>query len=332
MKKLFLLLLSVVAFVSCKKEATALIKPTATGRPYEVMVVMNEEPWKGSTGRALKDVLEAEIEGLPQSEAFSHVSNVSVANFSNSLKYFRNIIYVDIDAIKYQTVKMKFTRDENANEQMIISIHAPSQKAFIDYCKEHGDRIRGLIQRGEIKRHVAKLTKKHSPVIERKVDSIFNCQLFATSEINRFKIRENFIWASTPDMTQNIIMYSFPYEGPHVFNRAYMFAKRDSVVGEHIPGYVPGSYMRTDTIITNVKDIAVKGNYACEMRGLWATKGAFMGGPFVSHARVDTINNVVIVAEGFVMEFEKQNRTMMRNLEATLYTLNLPKADKTEAE
>ena len=64
-----------------------------------------------------------------------------------------------------------------------------------------------------------------------------------------------------------------------------------------------------------------------EARGLWQMHNDAMGGPFVSHSRVDTINNRVIVVEGFVYAPEKMKRTMIRRLEAALYTLKLPSAE-----
>jgi len=50
-----------------------------------------------------------------------------------------------------------------------------------------------------------------------------------------------------------------------------------------------------------------------------------MGGPFVSHSRLDEKNNRVIVVEGFVYAPDKMKRTMLRRLEAALYTLEIAK-------
>ena len=61
-----------------------------------------------------------------------------------------------------------------------------------------------------------------------------------------------------------------------------------------------------------------------ETRGLWKMEHDAMGGPFVSHSRVDTLNNRVVVAEGFVYAPEKMKRGLIRRLEAALYTLCLP--------
>ena len=49
-----------------------------------------------------------------------------------------------------------------------------------------------------------------------------------------------------------------------------------------------------------------------------------MGGPFVSHSRVDTETNRVVVVEGFVYAPEKLKRGLIRRLEGSLYTLLLP--------
>ncbi|MCF0183865.1 MAG: DUF4837 family protein [Bacteroidaceae bacterium] len=322
------LLLSLLFFVSCQNNP--MVKPSASGRPYEVLVVMDEEPWKGPTGQALVAVLTGDIAGLPQSESFASVSNVSVANFTNALKYFRNIIYVDIDGSIYSRVKMTFTRNENASGQYIITIHAPSQKAFIEWCEEKGDGIKALIHRGELNRMADQLKRKYSGKTYDMVKETFDCRLYVPVDLSCFKQGENFVWTSTPGNQMNICVYSYPYEGPQTFNKAYCLAKRDSIMGANIPGGREGSCMGTDTLSVDVTDIVVRGGYACEARGLWKMTKEFLGGPFVSHSRVDTINNRVIVAEGFVMEFDKLNRTMMRTLEAALYTLDLPAAAKEE--
>ena len=92
----------------------------------------------------------------------------------------------------------------------------------------------------------------------------------------------------------------------------------------NIPGAQEGMYMSTDSVTVDVTPINVQGQYALEARGLWRMKGDFMGGPFVSHTRVDTINNRVVTAEVFVYSPNKLKRNLMRMLEASLYTLKLP--------
>ena len=100
--------------------------------------------------------------------------------------------------------------------------------------------------------------------------------------------------------------------------------ERDSVMKANIPGEREGMYMATDSMFVDVEDIVVKGEYAQEARGLWEMEGDMMGGPFVSHARVDRANGRVVVVEAFIYSPDKLKRNLMRQMEASLYTLRLP--------
>lgn len=92
----------------------------------------------------------------------------------------------------------------------------------------------------------------------------------------------------------------------------------------NIPGAKDGMYMATDTMTVETKALNVQGEYALEARGLWRMKGDFMGGPFVSHTRLDKANNRVITAEIFIYSPDKLKRNLVRLMEASLYTLRLP--------
>ena len=70
--------------------------------------------------------------------------------------------------------------------------------------------------------------------------------------------------------------------------------------------------------------ITLNGKYCGVMRGLWRMQGDMMGGPFVSHTRLDEKNHRVVVAEGFVYAPETDKRNFMRRIEAALFTLRLP--------
>ena len=277
-----------------------LTKPTSSGRPYEVLVVVDDQLWQRPAGRALFDVLDTDVPGLPQPERSFRISQTTQKRFSQVLNIFRTIIKVDIDPTQYTQTKMKFTRDVYARPQVVLTIQSPNEKDFAAFVKKNSRSIIDFL--------------------------IFKCQLWAPAEIKSYKKGKDFFWASsnTASGLVNICMYSYPYEGPRTFNKQYVLAKRDSVMKANIPGTEPRMYMATDTLCTSVKPITVKGEYAMETRGLWKMEHDAMGGPFVSHSRVDTLNNRVVVAEGFVYAPEKMKRGLIRRLEAALYTLCLP--------
>jgi len=96
------------------------------------------------------------------------------------------------------------------------------------------------------------------------------------------------------------------------------------VMKANIPGFKEGVYMSTDSLLTDVRPINVQNSYTMEARGLWRMKGDFMGGPYVSHTRLDEKNQRIITAEIFVYSPDKMKRNLVRQMEASLYTLKLP--------
>jgi hypothetical protein len=58
-----------------------------------------------------------------------------------------------------------------------------------------------------------------------------------------------------------------------------------------------------------------------ELRGLWKTNNNTMGGPFISHTRVNSKNGRVYYIEGFTFSPGREQREIIRRLEASLYTL-----------
>ena len=131
-------------------------------------------------------------------------------------------------------------------------------------------------------------------------------------------------WSNAATGDQNFVIYSYPYTDKDTFTKEYFVHKRDSVMKVNIPGAGEGMYMETDSLMTDVRPINVQGEYALEARGLWRVKGDFMGGPYVSHVRLDKANRRIIVSEIFVYSPDKMKRNLVRQMEASLYTLRLP--------
>ncbi|MBR6141518.1 MAG: DUF4837 family protein [Bacteroidaceae bacterium] len=308
---------------SCTKEQ---IFPQASGRPYEVLVVLDEQTWNAPAGRALFDILDTDVPCLPQSERSFHITQIEPKDLNANFSIFRNIIQVNIDKTQYSRTGMRFMRNKFAMDQIVLTINSPSLEDFRQFCIDHKQEVIDFLTRTEMNRLIKELEKKYSKVTYDLAWQIFTCRFHAPKELTAYKKGEQFFWTSnnTASGLENICMYSYPYEGPETFNREYMMAKRDSVMKANLPGEKPGMYMKTDSLCTIVKPIVVHKRYAMEMRGLWYMEHDAMGGPFVSHSSVDTETNRVIVVEGFVYAPEKMKRGLIRRLEGSLYTLQLP--------
>jgi hypothetical protein len=305
--------------------------PSSSGRAYEILVVVKPAVWNASAGRTLNNILKTDVPGLPQSESSFKVMYTSPDGFDSTLKLIRNIIIVDIQDI-YTKGSFKVAKDVYSYPQTILTIQAPDEVTFQEFIQQNEKQIINLFNRVEMNRQMTILENKHSDYISSVVDSMFACEVWLPSELASFKRGQDFFWSSTNTATanRNFVIYSYPYTDRNTFSKEYFVTKRDSVMKANIPGARAGMYMATDSVTVEVQPIDVQGQYAFEVRGLWRMKGDFMGGPFVSHSRVDTINNRVITAEIFVYSPDKMKRNLVRTLEASLYTLKLPAAQPAE--
>ena len=334
MKKIVFSFIIVLALLMISCEGTHLATPQASGRPYEVLVVMDKQSWEAPEGRALFNVLDTDIPGLPQPERSFHISQVAPKDMNRTLSIFRNIIEVDIDPTQYTRTRMKFVRNVYAKDQVILRIRSGSKEDFTQYVSEHGQDIIDFFTKMEMNRLCRDLSKKYSKLTYDLAKEIFGCELRAPEELKNYKRGKDFFWTTNNTATGmvSIMMYSYPYEGPETFNKRYILHKRDSVMCVNMPGSDPDMFVQTDTAFTSVRPIVVHHKYAMEARGLWYMRNDGMGGPFVSHSRVDTENNRVIVIEGFVFAPEKMKRGLMRRMEGSLYMLLLPEEQQSEIE
>ena len=316
-KHLFYLSLALVAiaFSACSGGKKGVFGATSSGRAYEILVVVDPAMWERPAGRALYDVLDTDVPGLPQSERSFRMMYTSPANYDATLKLIRNIIIADVQDI-YTQPKFKYAKDVYASPQTILT-------TIIDF-----------FTRAEMNRQIAQLERKHNDYVSTKVKSMFDCDVWVPAELSSTKQGENFFWAGTNAATadQNFVIYSFPYRDKNTFTKEYFVQMRDSVMKANIPGAKEGMYMATDTLMTDVRPLNIQGEYALEARGLWRMKGDFMGGPYVSHMRLDPVNQRIIVVEAFIYSPDKLKRNLMRQMEASLYTLRVPGDKQTDAE
>ena len=312
------------------KSKKKLLMPNASGLPYEMLVVMGDDQWERPLGRAVFNVLDTDVPGLPQSERSFRITRINPSAFdSNMFRIMRNVIQVDIQNI-YTQPKFKFARNVYSYPQMVMTLQAPDEASLAAYINENAQSILDFFTKAEMNREIDNLREEHNPEVSRLAKEILGVDVWVPWEVNKFKKGKDFLWASTntgkKDMS--IVLYSYPYTDKNTFTLEYFLNKRDSVMKVNIPGGPEGSYMTTQRDYVYVKDATVQGKYAQVARGLWRVQGDRMGGPFVSHSRVDEANGRVIVAEAFIYAPESLKRDLMRRMEAALYTLQLPQAEK----
>lgn len=326
MKKLILFVLIIITLTGCKHASKHSI-----GNPYEVLVVCDDQTWEAPAGRALLYALDTDIPGLPQSERSFRISRVTKSHFRGSTKAFRNIIFVDINGDRYTRSSFKFTRDVFAKPQIYMGIQSPSMQEFEKFVTENSQVIVDFLTRVEIERQIGVLEGKYNEKAFKKIKEMFGCELKIPAYLNGYMAGENFLWLSDFNdpkaEIQSFMIYSYPYTSVDNFSRENYIHMRDSVMKRNIRAKRMDQYIKTVDWSVDITEGSYRDRYLQVVRGLWEMENDIMGGPFVSHSVVDEINNRVIVVEAFLYAPNRKKGSMMRKLEASLFTLKLP-ADK----
>lgn len=292
-------------------------------------------------------IMAADMPCMPQVEPYFRLTHVTSAQFDDMFKPTRNILFVDINPEKYTQLKAKVSNDYWSTPQAICRIQVPSQEEFVNYWLEHGTEIREWFVNQEIKRQ----TKFYRASTNKDARAILQAQGYdlllpedyivimdtTLGGASTYSMRPTMIepdirllWCcnNKGPMRRDIIVYSYPYTDKNTFTADFLNAKRDAVLSRIITGSVEGSYMGTEykVIPPQIRTIMVNDSTsATEIRGLWKIlDGEAMGGPYVSHTRLDQVNGRVVTIETFLYAAGQKKRNALRQAEAILYTLQLP--------
>lgn len=300
--------------------------PGITGAAFDVLVVGDERLWRDTVGRSLFDLLNTDMPCFPQSEPMFNISFIRENDFSGILKPVRNIVFFEVSD-RYTIGKATYLKDRWASPQALVKLTAPDRETFLQFLEDKGEEVVRYLVDAEKKRSLSFFSKYCNPEASQKVKRAVNVNMRVPNHLNRYREEENFIWMTDGnlDMTQNIVVYSYPYYGKEDFRVERLLHKRDSVMKRYIAGPSEGSYMTTEYRCEPAcrEYIDVNDRYLVEVRGLWRVEGDIMGGPFVSRSYLDAALGRIVTVEAYLYGPFKKKRNTMRQLEAMIQTLDL---------
>ena len=293
-------------------------------------------------------VMGADMPCMPQVEPYFRVTKVPTTQFDDMFKPTRNILFVDINPQKYTQLKAKVSNDYWSTPQALCRIQSPSEEEFVSYWLEHGEEIREWFVNQEIKRQMkfyrASTNKDARAILQAQgydmlipedymliMDTVLGgASTYSLRNPITVAPEVRLMWCcnNKGSMRRDIVVYSYPYTDENTFTLAYLNDKRDAVLSRVVSASVDGSYMGTEYKVMppQLRNITVQEDeHATEVRGLWKIiNGEAMGGPYVSHTRLDQVNGRIVTAEAFLYGAGQKKRTALRQAEAILYTLSLP--------
>ena len=293
-------------------------------------------------------IMAADMPCMPQVEPYFRLAHVPTAQFDDMFKPTRNILFVDINPQKYTQLKAKVSNDYWSTPQAIYRIQSPSEEEFVAYWLENGEKIRDWFVSQELKRQAkfyrASTNKDARAILQSEgydmlipedyiviMDTILSgATTYGLRRPTAVASEVRLLWCcnNKGPMRRDIVVYSYPYVDANTFTTTYLNNKRDEVLSRVVKGSVEGAYMGTEYKVMPPQKRTVMvhdSTSATEIRGLWKIlNGEAMGGPYVSHTRLDQVNGRVVTAEAFLYAAGQKKRTALRQAEAILYTLQLP--------
>jgi len=319
------LLLLPLFLVCCKGDGTTRV--TATGSIYELLIVVDNDLWKGEIGDTLKHYLGHDMPCLPQMEPVFSVSQVAPRYFDDLLKPVRNVLVCDVNPEKYTKSRLLFYKDYYSRPQALARIQAPSADSLMFVLTHYGKRIEDYFVKQELERQGKFLRSYTNREARQALQQTQGYDIFVPSDYLRLQSDTSFFWCAADNggIRRDLIVYSYPFVSNDAFTEKALLNKRDSVMHERIHGGIDGSYMTTEYRIfpPQYTEKLVDSAYCAEIRGLWRMEdGESMGGPFVQLNRLDTKRQRVVTTEVYIYASGKKKRNPLRQAEAILYTLD----------
>lgn len=317
------ILLASLFFISCsQRRNNAPLMKNVTGQAGEVVVVMQPEYWNGEAGKLTRDLLAQPLLTLPQDEPLFDLIGIPKEAFGDIFKTNRALLITEISPSVGES-KVSFQSDQHAFLQSTVTISAKNSAEYQELLQKNSDKIISFLLSTERKRLMYNYSRYTEKAISNRTKDKFGIDINIPPGFRVDKESNNFMWIryETPEISQGIFIYSFPYESDSTFTEDYLVAMRNKTTRDNVPGPLPGSYMIAENRVPKLFNITQKdGNYAAETRGLWRVENDFMGGPFVNLAILDLLQNRVVVLDGYVYAPGKDKRNFLRQVEAMIYS------------
>ena len=342
MKKIILQLVAFLSIgalaVGCKAFNTLSTGETATGTPYEMILVCAQPQWQSELGDTLRAILKQPVKELVQYEPLFDVVRILPNNFGSLTQKHRNIVTVLVDpSIAEPSIGAQY--DITAAPQIQVAIQGPDNATVAKYVSDNRETLLYVLEKAERDRRINYAQAYPSAAIHDLIKERFGMDMNVP---DNFKIRtysDDMVWISQefPTASQGFFIYKYPYEGQRSLTTEALVKARNRFAGR-ISGPSDGSYMTTvETLVDDsgenyVPFIPTHRAFSIddcpwvELSGFWEVANDYMGGPFVSYTTVNKATKEVVTIDCYIYSPKEKKRNMLRELQHFIYTVSFPEA------
>ena len=296
--------------------------PPSTGSVNSLMVVMDNELWRGAVGDKVRELFASPALSLMPEQPILSLTQIPPQVFRGATAHSRSVLFVEQDSITVAHVKTNVY----AQPQKVAVVKGTNYNELVGGLEKIANKAISSFKQTEISEAQDRFTRSLNK--ETALQETFGINMTIPSAYRVGKQEENFVWLDRqiPKGNMNIVVYSMPgnsFSNDSTFVRDVV-AMRDSIGKKYIPGPDEGTYMITEKAFAPyLFPVEINGLKGAEARGIWEIKGYPMAGPFLTYILNDEARNRKLVIEGFTFAPNTQKRDYMFELEAILKTVGI---------
>lgn len=352
-KALFIFSFFISINFSCSNKKETALLPKASGKPGEMIVVMDSTQWNGTLGEAIRNTFQAEINGLPRQEVMFKINQVEPVQFNSILKTVKNLLFVvtlDNYSPGSKVLKSYFTKnsleqikqnedlfvntaeDEFARGQNIMYLFSKDPETLTEKIIENQKKLQDYFNSVENERLKAGLyNAKEIEGFSNLLKTEYNFDIRIPFGYKLVLNKPGFVWfrQMNDESDKDIFITYKPYTSEKIFENEAIIKLRDSLAKKELfedPAR-PETFITTETNVPYIPVVSREYNFndkfAKETRGLWKTNNLSMGGPFIGYTLVDEDLGRQYYIEGFIYSPGKSQRELIREMEVILNTFKV---------
>jgi len=323
---------------SCNLD-TSVPPSEATGNIDEIVVIMEQQDWKGSLGDTVRHYFTQSYDLLPQYEPVFDVRYLKPEGFTSLLTAARNVVLFDvinrdkstslaIDLFGRENIDVKENvlgkSDHYAKGQQILYVYGRNHQELIDYIHNNNQALVATVANNEIRKLKNTVyLGGEDKALSNKINEKLDINMAVPKGYQLAADEDNMVWLryDTDKYTANLWIQNFEstaeadefgVNSRNQFGRAYVI------------GSTPGSYMTTEDLIDYFQTkTTANGKERIESRGLWKMSADFLGGPFLNYCVADSSKNRTVVVDAFVMAPSSKKRQIMRQMEVLMNNIKI---------
>lgn len=315
--------LFIFGFLSCDMESSEL---TVAGKIGEILVVTDKGVWESDLQECLDTNLTQWIMPYMPDVATFELIHKTPSHFSQGVKRYRNILFVNIDPNYNGKIGSIVKRkDVWAKGQLVIDIKAKDYTQLVKTCVAGLDEVHDAFDQVEWRRLIKNFKNTKTQTTRTRIKEQFGIDVVLPSNSSIITSRENFYTIQFPPSSRPIefsgsgtqdvgaivsglMIYQYDFIDSSQFNVESLLRARDTMLKHNVPHEIEGLFMGTQYHPSlyprgnEVKNATGTIN-GFEMRGMFMFTGRPIrstGGAFWAYHFVNPKTKKLICLSGYV--------------------------------